>query len=80
MREYNVTVGENGRMIIPALFRKTLGLKQGDEVKVKLSDDNDIIIHTPRQSLTKLQNLIKENSKSKSYVEDLFEMRRSEKT
>ena len=78
MKAYNVTVGENGRMIIPALFRKTLGLKQGDEVKVKLSDDNSIIIHTPRQSLTKLQNLIKEKSKSGSYVDDLLEMRRSE--
>lgn len=78
MKEYNVTVGENGRMIIPALFRKTLGLKQGDEVKVILSDDNSIIIHTPRQSLKKLQNLIKEKSKSKSYVKDLFTMRRSE--
>lgn len=31
-----------------------------------------------KKSLEKLQKLIKENSKSKSYVEDLFEMRRSE--
>jgi len=31
MQEYNATIGENGRMIIPVLFRKTLGLKKGDK-------------------------------------------------
>ena len=61
MREFNVSIGENGRMIIPALFRKQLNLKAGDEVLVKLSADNDIIVHSPKQSLSKLQKLLKEN-------------------
>ncbi len=76
MREFNVTVGENGRMIIPALFRKQLNLKAGDEVVVKLSQDNDIIVHSPKQSLKKLQALFK--SSSESFVDELFEMRRKE--
>ncbi len=78
MREFNVTVGENGRMIIPAMFRKQLDLKAGDEVMVKLSPDNDIIIHTPKQSLKKLQELIKNKSNKESLVDALFEMRRKE--
>ncbi len=78
MREFNVTIGENGRMIIPAFFRKTLDLKSGDEVVVKLSGDNDIIIHSPKQSLKKLQNLIKNKNKNKSLVDTLFEIRRKE--
>jgi AbrB family looped-hinge helix DNA binding protein len=76
MREFNVTVGENGRMIIPAIFRKQLNLKAGDEVVVKLSADNDIIVHSPKQSLKKLQELFK--SSSESFVDELFEMRRKE--
>ncbi len=76
MREFNVTVGENGRMIIPVMFRKQLNLKPGDEVVVKLSADNDIIIHSPKQSLQKLQKLFKNSSGS--FVNDLFEMRKKE--
>jgi AbrB family looped-hinge helix DNA binding protein len=76
MRQFNVIVGENGRMIIPAIFRKQLNLKAGDELVVKLSADNDIVIHSPKQSLRKLQELFK--SSSESFVDELFEMRRKE--
>ncbi len=76
MKEFNATIGENGRMIIPALFRKQLNLKAGDEVVVKLSPDNDIIVHSPKQSLKKLQELFK-GSKG-SFVDELFEMRKKE--
>ena len=78
MRDFNVVVGENGRMIIPSLFRKTLNLKAGDEVVVKLSADNDILIHSPKQSLKKLQELFKNSGNGESLVDALFEMRRKE--
>lgn len=77
MKEFNILVGENGRMIIPALFRKQLNIKAGDEMIVKLSPDNDIIVHSPRQSLKKLQELFKKSSGS--FVDELFEMRQKEK-
>lgn len=79
MREFNVTLGENGRMIIPVLFRRALELKPGDEVIVKLSEDNDIVIHSPRQSLKKLQALVKGKNDSNNMVDELIEMRRNEK-
>ncbi len=78
MREFNVTLGENGRMIIPALFRRTLELKPGDEVIVKLSENNDILVHSPKQSLKNLQALIKEKTGSESLVEELIQMRHNE--
>ncbi len=76
MKEFNVAIGENGRMIIPAAFRKQLNIKPGDEVIVKLSPDNDIIVHSPKQSLRKLQQLFK--SSNESFVDELFDMRRKE--
>ncbi len=76
MREFTATLGENGRLIIPALLRKTLELKAGDEVVVKLSADNDIVIHSPKQSLKKLQELFK--STAGNFVDELLEMRRKE--
>jgi len=77
MQEYNATIGENGRMIIPALFRKTLGLKKGDEVKVRLSQDNNIIVCSPKQSMQKLQDLVAKKRK-KNLVETAIKMRREE--
>jgi AbrB family looped-hinge helix DNA binding protein len=76
MREFNIVIGENGRMIIPALFRKQLDLKAGDPVVVKLSANNDIIVHSPKQSLQKLQTIFKNSDKS--FVDELFEMRKKE--
>ena len=76
MIEQNVIVSENGRIIIPAIFRKELNIKSGDELIMRLSPDNEIIIHSPRQSLQKLQELFK--NKSGSFVEKLIEMRRKE--
>jgi len=76
MIEQNVIVRENGRIIIHAIFRKELNIKSGDELILRLSPDNEIIIHSPRQSLQKLQELFK--NKSGSFVEKLIEMRRKE--
>lgn len=63
MKKINVVVGENGRMIIPSFIRKELDLKAGDELVVKLSPDNDIVIHSPKQSLKKLQSLFQKSHK-----------------
>ena len=76
MIEQNVTVSENGRIIIPAIFRKELSIKSGDELILTLSPDKDIIVHSPRQSLHKLQQLFK--NKKESFVDALIEMRRKE--
>ncbi len=75
--EYNTTVSENGRIVIPATIRKELKIEIGDELIVSLSNDNDIILHSPKQSLSKLQKLLKEN-KTGSLTEELFSMRKKE--
>lgn len=76
MKTFNVVIGENGRMIIPAVFRKQLGIKPGDEVIMSISADNDIIVHSPKQSLHKLQQLFKKGKGS--FVDSLQEMRKKE--
>ena len=76
MRAFNVTIGENGRMIIPAMFRKQLNIKPGDEVIMSISADNDIIVHSPKQSLHQLQQLFKKGKES--FVDSLLEIRKKE--
>ena len=77
MLEHNTKITENGRVVIPINIRKKLNLKIGDELIVTLSNDNDIILHSPKQSLSKLQNLIR-LKKTGSLVEELFNMRQKE--
>lgn len=38
MQSYQTTLGENGRIVIPAAFRKELGIKKGDRLGLRLED------------------------------------------
>lgn len=38
-KEVRLKVNENGRVVIPAAYRKQLGINPGDEVILRLEDD-----------------------------------------
>ena len=42
-------VNENGRVVIPASFRKRLGIRIGDEVVLQIEDDELRIIYLETQ-------------------------------
>lgn len=77
MKEQNVTVSDNGRIVLPVIFRKQLNIKAGDELILSVSADNDIIVHSPKQSLHKLQDLVAKKHKT-NLVDAVIEMRRKE--
>ena len=77
MQNFYTTINENGRLVIPAAIRKQLDLKKGDEVIINLSEENDIRIQTVKQSLNKLQDMIKE--KDLALSQELIKIRRNEK-
>jgi AbrB family looped-hinge helix DNA binding protein len=77
MLEFNTIISNNGRVVIPASIRKELQLKSGDELIVTLSNEKNIILHSPRQSLQKLQNIFKSKNK-KNLVDKFINMRRKE--
>ena len=39
MEEARTRVNENGRVVIPAAFRKALGIQAGDEIVMRIEDD-----------------------------------------
>lgn len=51
-------IGKNGRMIIPAEFRRALGFKDGDEVILHLDEDG-LRISTPAQAVSRAQALVR---------------------
>ena len=77
MREFNTIVSDNGRVVIPAAIRNKLHLEAGDELIVTLSEENDIIFHSPKQSLAKLQKMFKSKN-VKNLTDEVINMRRKE--
>jgi len=65
-------VNENGRVVIPASFRKALGINIGDEVILRIVDD-ELRITTLRRRLQRAQRLVRKHVKpSTSLVDELI--------
>ena len=75
-KEARTRVNENGRLVIPASFRKALDINPGDEVMVRLEDD-ELHISTLKRRLERAQKLVKRYLKpGESLVDELISERR----
>ena len=69
-------VNENGRVVIPASFRKRLGISVGDEVVLQIEDD-ELRIITLKSNLERAQRLVRKHVKpGTSLVDELLAERR----
>jgi AbrB family looped-hinge helix DNA binding protein len=69
-------IGRSGRLVIPASFRKALGLEDGDGVTIELKEGGITIVPIAA-SVRKAQNRVKKYlKKDDDLVEMLFEERR----
>ncbi len=57
METIRLRVNEGGRVVIPATFRKSLGIQTGDEVLLRVEDD-ELRISTLRGRLKRAQELV----------------------
>ncbi|MBI4295822.1 MAG: AbrB/MazE/SpoVT family DNA-binding domain-containing protein [Chloroflexi bacterium] len=72
------TIGEGGRLVIPAAYRKALGLKPGDEVLLVL-EDGEIRVISMRQAISRAQTLLRRYiPKGRNLSEELIKERREE--
>lgn len=78
LRETRLKVNENGRVVIPASFRKALGIQAGDEVILRL-EDGDLRITTMKRQIERAQRLVRKYIKpGVSLVDELIAERRRE--
>jgi len=56
--ETRTRVNESGRVVIPASFRKALGIRAGDEVVLRIEDD-ELRITTPKRRLERAQRMVR---------------------
>jgi AbrB family looped-hinge helix DNA binding protein len=69
-------VNQNGCIVIPVAFRKHLGIRVGDELELRIEDD-ELRITTLRQNIERAQRLIRKHVKrGTSLVGELIAERR----
>ena len=72
------TIGEGGRLVIPAAVRKAMGIEPGDEVSLTLEDAELRIIST-RKAIERAQALVRKYVlEGVSLVDELIRERREE--
>jgi AbrB family looped-hinge helix DNA binding protein len=75
--ETRMRVNENGRVVIPASFRKALGINVGDEIVLRIEDD-ELRITTLKRRLERAQRLVRKHVKpGSSLVDELVAERRA---
>ncbi len=73
-----VKVTDGGRIVIPAEFRRELGICVGDTVLVRLVD-GELQVFTPRQGIKRAQEIVRKYvPEGVSLVDELIAERRAE--
>lgn len=74
--ETRLRINENGRVVIPATFRRALGIKPGDEVILRMEED-ELRITTMKRRIERAQRLVRKYVKpGVSLVDELIAERR----
>jgi len=69
---------KGGRIVIPAEFRRELGLETGDEVILRLVD-SEVRIRTRREAIKQAQAIVRKHvKKGRSLVDELKRERQAE--
>jgi antitoxin PrlF len=78
MSGVRVKVGSKGRFVIPAEYRKALGVEEGDELLVRFVD-GEVRIGMPSSAIKRAQEMVRRYvPKGHSLVDELLGERRSE--
>lgn len=77
MLDHRTHVQGGGRLVIPVDYRKAMGLEIGDEVMLRMKD-NELCIYPAREALKRVRQLVRKYSPTKHMVDDLIAERRRE--
>jgi AbrB family looped-hinge helix DNA binding protein len=76
-KEEWVQINENGRVVVPAAFRKALGINPGDKLAVRLEEDG-LKITTMKQRIARAQRRARKYIKPGTSLVDEFLAERRE--
>ena len=70
-------VDQRGRVVIPAEYRRALGLGEGDAVVVQ-REGAELRLLKQEEAIRRVQELVREHAKGRSLVDELIAERRAE--
>ncbi len=77
MPDIRTRVAEGGRIVLPAEYRRALGLRVGDEVILHL-ENGAVRILTPQEAIRRAQALVRRNvPQDRSLADELIAERRA---
>lgn len=77
MQEFRTKISENGRIIIPAICRRQLHLVPGQDLIIRIENE-ELRIYSINHSLKKAQDLVGKHAKNKDLVKELKKMRKED--
>lgn len=79
MKEFRAKMGENGRIVIPVLFRRELNIEPGEELIMRM-EKNELHVISSKQSLKNAQSKVQALAKGVSLVKKLKSLRQEDKS
>jgi AbrB family looped-hinge helix DNA binding protein len=72
-----ITMGRQGRIVIPSRVRRALLLDEGDKLSFRI-EDKRLVLVPQRNEVERLRGLFKDSSSNVSVVDELIAERREE--
>jgi len=76
MQETIIKIGEGGRIIIPASYRKAMDINQGDELVIRIHN-GELRLFQQTEALKRIRTTLKKKTK-KNYTEDFLSFRKDD--
>lgn len=77
MDSIKTKLGQGGRIVLPAEFRKAMGIKPGDEVILSMKD-GEVRVFTRQAAIKRAQGMLKHIAPGRSLADELIQERREE--
>jgi len=77
MQEHRIKVGEGGRLIIPAPYRKAMGVHPGDELVIRMQD-GELRLFQQVEALKRIRAAVKRRKLKNYGVDDFLAFRRED--
>lgn len=77
LRQAKVRVGPQGRIVIPASLRKTLGIRPGQMLMAR-AEEGRVVLEQPDAIIARLKNRLRAVPSDVSLVDELISERRKE--
>jgi AbrB family looped-hinge helix DNA binding protein len=75
---YSMSLGERGRVVLPAKLRRRLDLQPGDRLIVTLDDEGGFRVISAREQARRLRGLFRDLAPGRSLADELIAERREE--